>query len=151
MKNLFLLLVMSVLMIAFATVITSDKAFAETVTVDECPGAGRRTNDCFFVPSEVIINVGDTVVWTNSDYATHTVTSGFIDEFEKFGELFDSGTAEPGSTFEYTFDTPGEYPYLCEIHPWMIGNVIVKSSMYGDPDLVELAGGIIEEPPDLFV
>jgi len=100
MKNVFLLLAMSVSMIAFSTVINSDKAFAETVTVDECSGAGRRTNDCFFVPSEVIINVGDTVVWTNSDYATHTVTSGDISVPDTWGVIFDSGLGKPGSTFE---------------------------------------------------
>ena len=44
MKNFFFLPTISMLMIAFSTVITSDKAFAETVTVDQCPGASNVEN-----------------------------------------------------------------------------------------------------------
>ena len=28
----------------------------------------------------------------------------------------------------YTFDTPGSYPYYCEIHPWRTGKVYVSSA-----------------------
>lgn len=34
----------------------------------------------------------------------------------------------PGSsnTFTVTFQKPGTYPYLCIVHPWMTGKVVVK-------------------------
>ena len=128
MKNQSMILTLGLLLIPLVAVLNSDNAYAETVTVDQCPGAAQATNPCFFVPTEVTINVGDTVLWTNSDVATHTVTSGRIDEPSAWGELFDSGLAKPNTEFEYRFDEAGEYPYLCQLHPWMIGNVIVKSS-----------------------
>jgi plastocyanin len=32
----------------------------------------------------------------------------------------------PVSSFTMTFEEPGTYPYFCAIHPWMIGQVIVR-------------------------
>lgn len=36
--------------------------------------------------------------------------------------------AFPGSsnTFIVTFQNAGTYNYLCQLHPWMIGSVVVK-------------------------
>jgi plastocyanin len=31
-----------------------------------------------------------------------------------------------GESWSYTFDTPGEYEYLCTPHPWMRAKVIVE-------------------------
>ena len=31
-----------------------------------------------------------------------------------------------GNTFSMTFEKPGAYSYVCIIHPWMVGSVIVK-------------------------
>ena len=125
MKNQAKISMLGLLLIPFAAPTMLDDAFAATVTVDQCPGAANATNDCFFVPDEVTINVGDTVIWTNSDSATHTVTSGDVNDPNTWSEAFDSGLAKPDAIFEYTFDTAGEYPYLCQLHPWMIGKVIV--------------------------
>ena len=128
MKNQSMILTLGLLLIPLVAVLNSDNAYAETVTVDQCPGAAIPDNYCTFVPTDVTINVGDTVLWTNSDVATHTVTSGEIDKPVAWGEIFDSGLAKPNTEFEYTFDEAGEYPYVCQLHPTMIGNVIVKSS-----------------------
>ena len=62
-------------------------------------------------------HVSDTVIWTNSDSASHTVTSSDVNDPDTWSEFFDSGLMQPGSTFEYIFDTAGEYPYLCQLHP----------------------------------
>ena len=80
MKNQAKISMLGLLLIPFAAPTMLDDAFAATVTVDQCPGAANATNDCFFVPDEVTINVGDTVIWTNSDSATHTVTSGDVND-----------------------------------------------------------------------
>jgi predicted secreted protein with PEFG-CTERM motif len=29
-----------------------------------------------------------------------------------------------GTTFSHKFDTLGNYPYFCMVHPWMVGNVL---------------------------
>lgn len=45
------------------------------------------------------------------------------------GSVFDSGTIQPGKTFEFTFSDAGTYNYFCTIHPWMIGQVIVGGTV----------------------
>ena len=124
-KNRTNFIILLLVAVTFSVIITLDNAYAETVTVDQCPGAANSNNDCFFVPEEITINVGDTVVWTNSDSGTHTITSGIVDDPSTAGREFNSGMAKPGSRFEHKFDTKGEYSYFCQLHPWMEGNVIV--------------------------
>ncbi|TAK23203.1 MAG: amicyanin, partial [Nitrosarchaeum sp.] len=38
----------------------------------------------------------------------------------------DSSLFMSGTTFEFTFDESGEYPYFCMVHPWMTGEIIVN-------------------------
>ncbi|KAG2473384.1 MAG: hypothetical protein NPMRTH4_1390006 [Nitrosopumilales archaeon] len=45
------------------------------------------------------------------------------------GTMFDSGLMMNGDSFSFTFDTAGEYPYFCMVHPWMVGTVIVGGAM----------------------
>ncbi len=45
------------------------------------------------------------------------------------GSVFDSGTIQPGKTFEFRFSNSGTYNYFCTIHPWMIGQVIVGGTI----------------------
>jgi plastocyanin len=78
----------------------------------------------------VVIGVNNTVTWTNMDSAFHTVTMASGDP-----ATFDSGClngagapctgSSIGSSFTYTFTTPGVYIYHCDYHPWMRGEVIV--------------------------
>lgn len=133
MKSITKFVMLGLLLIPLAAAINMGSAFAKEVAVDQCEGASNANNDCFFVPSEVTINVGDTVVWTNSDTATHTVTSGTVDDPGSWGVLFDSGLGKPGSTFQFTFTEAGEYPYLCQLHPWMLGKVIVTEAIEKPP------------------
>ena len=70
-----------------------------------------------FSPATITIPVGATVIWTNKDSTTHTITSD--DSF------FDSGNLSPGKTFSFTFRQTGTYPYRCSIHPSMTGKVVV--------------------------
>ena len=39
---------------------------------------------------------------------------------------FKSAALDTDDTFSHTFATAGEYPYICSIHPYMIGKIIVK-------------------------
>ena len=63
-----------------------------------------------FDPSEVAVEVGDVVRWTNDQSVTHTVTSS--------DGLWDA-TVSSGGTFEYTVTESGTLPYFCAIHPSM--------------------------------
>jgi plastocyanin len=86
------------------------------------PGC-EDTNSCF-IPHEVKVTVGGTVTWSNDDSAAHTVTGGHMPEGPS--GKFDSSLFMGGNTFSHTFDTSGEYPYYCMVHPWMTGVVIVE-------------------------
>ncbi len=85
------------------------------------PGCDK-TNECFN-PSSLTIVVENTVIWTNDDTAAHTVTSGSDATADG---IFDSNLFMAGKTFSHKFDSTGEYPYFCLVHPWMTGSVIVE-------------------------
>ncbi len=70
-----------------------------------------------FSPTSLTVARGTTVVWTNNDATTHTVTSDT--------GLFGSGNIAPGGTFSYTFNSAGTYAYHCALHANMTGTVVV--------------------------
>lgn len=76
-----------------------------------------------FEPEEITIKVGDIIEWKNYDDAMHTITSGGPNDGPT--DLFDSGLAEPDATYALKFNTPGEYPYFCMVHPWQTGMITV--------------------------
>ena len=82
--------------------------------------AGEVVIDRFtFMPESIEVAAGTTVTWTNQDSAAHTVK----DE----GSLFpESESLAEGDEFTFTYDTPGEYPYICGIHTYMTGTVTVN-------------------------
>jgi len=108
-------------------------AYAAEVEVRNAPGSSvpgcEETNECF-IPGEVNIAIGDTVTWMNDDTAAHTATSGTPGG--EVGAIFDSGLVMVDGSFSNTFDTAGEYPYFCMVHPWMAGMVIVGEAMAED-------------------
>src|SRR5438874_3818207 len=63
-----------------------------------------------FVPDDLVIETGSSVVWRNNGTNTHTVTSD---------GSFNSGDLKPGETFKRVFDSPGVFTYHCTPHPWM--------------------------------
>ena len=91
-----------------------------------------------FMPDTITVPAGTTVRWVNGERILHTVTTGaWGDVNHKTGlrgsqtpdGLFDHRLlpeGEAGSTFEFTFATPGTYPYYCDIHKAMNGVVIVE-------------------------
>jgi len=111
----------------------------QTLTVELPEGSGvpgcEATDECF-IPYSLQVRVGDTVIWNNVDTAAHTVTSGNISD--GVDGVFDSSIFMSGTTFEFTFDQAGEYPYFCMVHPWMTGEVVVNA-------IKEMV--VISEPP----
>lgn len=72
-----------------------------------------------FRPDSVTLATGDTVEWLNKDGMSHTVTA---DD----GSTFSSGPIGQGKSFRHVFAAPGSFGYFCEIHPDMVGTVIVS-------------------------
>jgi plastocyanin len=84
--------------------------------------------DLAYSPLTIQITQGDTVTWTNSEeIMPHDVTSGQPGQAD-VGQLFASEIMMPGQTFAVTFAEPGEFVYLCKLHPAMTGVVIVSPS-----------------------
>ena len=98
----------------------------KNVDVSIVSGSSTLNNLEHYVPSEITVDLGTTVVWTNNDTATHTVTSG-QPSIGPTG-LFDSALFSPGNTFEHQFNTVGVHDYFCIVHPWMTGMVTVPES-----------------------
>lgn len=73
-----------------------------------------------FTPADITVTVGTTVTWTNKDNAAHDVTSN--------ASAFGSGSLSKGGSYSFTFNTAGTYPYICSIHPSMVGTVTVKEA-----------------------
>jgi plastocyanin len=76
-----------------------------------------------FTPANITVAVGSTVVWTNNDGITHTVTS---DDQGVDANVFDSGNIAAGSKYSRVFSTAGVFAYHCTLHPEMKGTVTVK-------------------------
>ncbi|MFZ0223295.1 MAG: plastocyanin/azurin family copper-binding protein [Candidatus Nitrosopolaris sp.] len=93
------------------------------------PGAATLA-DKAFSPNLINVKVGGSVTWTDKDTtASHTVTSGTGYNDPNKGKEFDSGLSTLltfGKTFTHTFNTAGEIPYFCQIHPTMVGKVVVS-------------------------
>ena len=90
--------------------------------------------DFAYAPAVLQVNVGDTVTWTNDeDVMPHDVTSGVPGQPD-IGQAFASPILLPGQSFSLTTTLAGEYPYLCKLHPAMIGVVIVTGEAYIPPE-----------------
>lgn len=124
-KTVFLIAVFFVISI----IMTVPQASAANVPVSVPQGTAvpgcETTNECF-IPYKVLLTVGDEVTWSNDDSAAHTVTAGSAADGPS--GLFDSSLFMAGTTFSHKFESKGEFPYFCMVHPWMEGIVVVQEA-----------------------
>lgn len=95
---------------------TPAKKAVKHVSMKDSSGA----NPYVFAPKTIKIHVGTKVTWTNDSSAPHTVTAT--------NKAFDSGTQkyiEPHKSWSFVFHKVGKYKYICVLHPYMKGTVIV--------------------------
>src|SRR5687768_18184214 len=71
-----------------------------------------------FDPDTIRVQLGDTVVWRNYDFAPHTATAD--------GKSFDSGQLAANASWTLVTTAVGEQPYICALHPNMKGMLIVE-------------------------
>lgn len=81
-------------------------------------------NTGFYIPLNLEISPGSTVVWKNDDSVPHTIQSQ-NDKGEIIG-LFNSAPLQTGETFEFKFEDAGIYNYFCSLHPWRVGIITVR-------------------------
>ncbi len=93
---------------------------------DEATKTVVTVNARAFMPV-VLDSSGEKVTYLqpNSNY-TMDGTESYVNS----GWLWPEGQAPPGSPpiskFTLTFEKSGTYSYLCNVHPWMTGSVVVK-------------------------
>jgi plastocyanin len=116
-------------LVTTAVLVNIYSAYAQLETKASIVSGAPTMGDKAFSPNPIQTKVGDTIIWTNNDSVPHTVTSGTGPNDPNMGKDFDVGIStpiSPGSTFSHKFTTAGEFPYFCQIHPTMVGNVIVS-------------------------
>ena len=134
------------LLAIFSLIAISPSAFAEhgeggmAATVTNAPGSStpgcEATDDCF-MPSTVVIALGGTVTWENTDNAAHTATSGSPSDGPD--GVWDSSLMMVNGSYSVTLDEAGTYPYFCMVHPWMQGTVVVEAEDdHGDDHAEEM-------------
>lgn len=111
---------------------------------------GMSTNR--FLPDAFAVAPGTTVVWKNTSSHAHTVTayedripedaayfaSGGYDSEGAARDAWDNsrgGAIDGGRTYEYTFEQPGTYHYVCIPHErnGMVGTIRVTESATRTP------------------
>jgi plastocyanin len=72
-----------------------------------------------FSPMTASVAPGSTVSVTNKDSVTHTLTAT--------GGQFNTGNIGPGQTKTFTAPSKaGTYSYICNIHQYMMGTIVVR-------------------------
>ena len=79
-------------------------------------------------PAALTVKKGDKITVTNKDTLPHTVTSGTGPTDPNSAKQFDTSILEAGATadIETTNINPGEYPFYCTVHPYMLGKLVVQ-------------------------
>jgi plastocyanin len=76
--------------------------------------------DYSFSPGTITVHVGDTITWTNNGKQPHTATAN--------NGSFNTGTLNHGQSASHTFSQAGTFAYICAIHPYMHGTVVVQAA-----------------------
>jgi plastocyanin len=78
---------------------------------------GVTIADFHFSPGTTTVHVGDTVTWANNGPSAHSATAT--------NGSFNTGILQPGHSASHTFTQAGTFAYVCEIHPFMHGTIVV--------------------------
>ena len=73
-----------------------------------------------FKPGTITVKKGTTVIWINKDDDVHTIKGS------DGPEAFNSPALESGSRFGFKFHHAGTYHYICTVHPYMHGVIVVR-------------------------
>jgi plastocyanin len=93
----------------------------QTPVLSDASQVNVEIADFDFSPRVLTVQSGVAITWANRDSAPHDAT----DEAGAWG----TGTLKQGESATIVFDFPGEYEYLCTIHPDMKGTLTVESAL----------------------
>jgi len=78
--------------------------------------ASVQIKDFAFSPQEARVARGGSVTWTNLDSAAHTVSFNGVQ----------SRVLNNGDSYSKSFNETGTFDYICGIHTYMTGKVVVE-------------------------
>ena len=111
----------AVLGVALVLAACSSNSSAPATSTKASPsGSSAITIQNFaFSPKAITVAPGSTVMVTNKDQVAHTITSS--------SGGFTTGDIDPGASKTFMAPTkPGRYPYICSIHQFMMGTLVVS-------------------------
>jgi plastocyanin len=71
-----------------------------------------------FRPPVLKVHPGDRVVWVNKDFVAHTASA--------VSKAFESNNIASNVSWSYIARSRGRYPYACQFHPTMRGELIIQ-------------------------
>jgi plastocyanin len=99
---------------------SSNSSAPATSAKSSSSGSSAITIQSFaFSPKSITVAPGATVTVTNKDQVAHTVTSS--------SGGFNTGDIDAGASKTFKAPTkPGRYAYICSIHQFMMGTLVVS-------------------------
>ena len=97
---------------------SSNTTAAAAANAPQGPTTPVAIKDFAFSPETVTVKVGSAITWTNGDGFAHSVKSA--------DGSFVSQDLQQGQSFSTTFTAPGTHAYICGIHNFMTGTVVVE-------------------------
>ena len=97
---------------AFASVASPAPAKPKTIHID--------IHNFAFVPARIDAQVGDTIEWTNKDFAPHTATDA--------SGKWTTPTLGKDATARIVVKTAGTIAYACKFHPQMKAILVISST-----------------------
>ena len=106
---------------------TGATAAEPTVTLTIPEGASVQGNPAYD-PDPLTVTKGDVIGVSNKDTAPHTATSGTGAQDPKSGDEFDTSIIDPGASAQINTASlnPGDHPFYCQVHPYMLGTLKVQ-------------------------
>lgn len=97
---------------------TSGARSGSVTKTNSSAGGTVAVKDFAFRPQTLTVSVGSAVTWRFEDSAAHTVDIGN-------GKIM-SKPLQNNATYTHTFGQAGTYSYICSIHQYMHGTIVVK-------------------------
>jgi plastocyanin len=103
-------------------------SFADSLEVRILPGSSDQ--QARFYPEILPFGAWDTITWVNEDSEMHKIVSGVPSHPDYAGTFFMTEPLESGksSLIQTKELTNFAYYYLCEIHPWLTGKLVLETA-----------------------
>jgi plastocyanin len=96
-------------------------ALSLTLSLSAVPASAAETlikiGNFAFAPAEITVAAGTKVTFRNDDDMIHSIVAA--------DGSFHSQGLDTGDEFSFTFEKPGDYAYICGLHPFMQGKITV--------------------------